>query len=100
MKGQATIHYLALYSKDCLTCASFVEGATQRHMRCHHSRGNTECPASEVKITFAGRTKRWAALVQAARSRRDAKREADIMARVEKLSPAERSRFYDFLESK
>ena len=68
-------------------------------VKCHFSKGNKHCPASELVIVVVGQAIRWAGLVIAARERRDPKAEARILAQVAKQPVSFQERFYSALEN-
>ena len=85
----------AIYSKNCLRCSHLVESATKTYNTCHHSKGNSYCPASEVTIVVTGKIDRYIKRLKKARARKDAKAESKVWASVEKESEIFKSRFYD-----
>lgn len=91
--------YLALYSEACITCKHLVETGTVDNRKCHYKNGNTQCPASEVKIVIVGQALDYARKVIQARDKRHAKTEARLMRYVGTQSAAFRSKFYDYLEN-
>jgi len=95
------VDYLSLYSENCDKCSHLrpdKQGA-KAFVRCHISRGNKYCPASEVRIVVVGKAYRMAEQVRLARERRDAATEAKIMAQVAQCHEAVQSKFYDALEN-
>lgn len=80
--------YLEIYSSRCLRCAHFVEGAKHKYDDCHYSAGNTDCPASEVRIISTGKVRRAAKLIKEARAARDPHREAEILKSLTNESEA------------
>lgn len=91
--------YFALYSADCMTCSHLSETGTTAHVGCHFSKGNTECPAAEVRFVVVGEALEYAKRVLAARDKRLPKREARLMRHVGQQSKAFRSKFYQALEN-
>lgn len=89
--------FLALYSNNCISCKSLVEGAAKTFKKCHYKQGNTECPAAEVKIIVVGKALAYARKVTAARNRRDTGEEAKLLSYVATQSAGFKSRFYDAL---
>lgn len=92
--------YLALYSTRCFKCSHLVEGAPKRYKSCHFRSGNTQCPASEVKIVITGKSQHFLAQLQKARAERDAKAEAEVWTEVGKESKAFQARMYDLVNGK
>jgi hypothetical protein len=48
-----------LYADGCFDCKHLVEGAEVDYVKCHFSRGNTHCPASNIRIQFVGARVKW-----------------------------------------
>jgi hypothetical protein len=94
-----TKEHLRLYSTNCKRCAYLDAQETKRFSSCHYSKGNKECPASELQIVIVGKAYRYAQHVLAARGNRDADAEARILATVAKQSTAFQERFYAALEN-
>ena len=92
------LEYFALYSEKCLTCKHLVEIGKVDNRDCHYSKGNTECPASEVRLVIVGEALSYAQQVIEARDKRHAKKEARLMKYVGAQSQAFKSQFYDFLD--
>lgn len=90
--------FFALYSSDCITCKHLSETGTVAHVKCHHTKGNKQCPAAEVRFVIVGEALEYAQRVIAARDKRHAKTEANLMRYVGKQSDAFKSKFYDALE--
>lgn len=90
---------LALYSIKCKKCKHLDPAEKTAYMNCHHSKGNKYCPAKGVQIVVVGRAYRLAEQCRAARDRRDAQKEAAVMASVAKENEAFRERFYTALET-
>jgi len=93
------IEYLALYSTNCKRCHYLDPQEPKKFTRCHFSKGNTDCPATEIRIVIAGKATRMAHKVVEARKNRDSVAEAAIFAALVSESAAFQSRFYDDLES-
>lgn len=92
--------YFALYSQNCMSCKHLSpETGKVAFVDCHHTKGNTQCPASEVKFAVTGEALDYARRVLAARDKRQPKREASLMRYVGTQSKAFRSKFYEFLEN-
>lgn len=91
--------FFALYSPNCMTCSHLSETGTIAHVKCHHTKGNKQCPAAEVRFVVVGEALKYARRVLAARDKRDAAREARVMRYVSTQSEAFRSKFYDYLEN-
>lgn len=84
---------LALYSDNCLKCSSLVETAKAKFPKCHFRKGNTECPASEVRIAVVGEAKIYAQRVLNARKQSDFQKEAKLLAYVAKQSESFQLKF-------
>jgi len=91
---------LALYSSNCLKCSYLVEGATKKFSKCHFSRGNELCPASEIRIVITGKTSLYLQRLKKARAKKDAKAEAEVWAAISKESPAFQARMYEVISGK
>lgn len=98
-EARDTREVLGLYSNDCLKCSHLVEGGKKAFAKCHHSKGNTYCPAQEVKIVIVGQAKKLATRVIKARDKRDLTAEARLLNSVASKSKEFQSKFYDILES-
>jgi len=94
-----TKEFFALYSADCLQCKHLSETGTTAYVDCHHTKGNTQCPASEVRFVIVGEALDYARRVLAARDKRHAKTEARLMRHVGEQSVAFKDRFYLYLEN-
>lgn len=99
IKPKPLIEALAIYSSKCLKCSHLVDGGKKAYVTCHYSKGNEECPAQEVRIVPVGQAVRFAKAVKKARSKRDLKKEAELLKVVSTKSKEFQSRFYDFLQS-
>lgn len=97
--NDTTKEFLALYSGNCVGCKHLYELGTVLHEECHYSNGNTQCPASEVKLVVVGEAVDMARRVLRARDKRQPVREAKIMQSVGTKSDAFKSKFYDALEN-
>jgi len=58
-KPGSNVWTIKLFGEGCTICTALMppsEGETNRweEMPCHHSRGNTDCPALEFRISFVG----------------------------------------------
>lgn len=91
---------LALYSTNCLKCSHLVETATFAFIKCHYSKGNKQCPASEISIVIVGKAEALAKRVLKARLNRDFAVESSLLAIVGKESVAFQAKFVEFLENK
>jgi hypothetical protein len=91
--------HLALYSNNCKRCRHLDPSEPTAFAKCHFSKGNKYCPASELQIVIVGQAYRYAGLVIAAREHRDPKAEARILAIVAKQPGAFQERFYSALEN-
>jgi hypothetical protein len=91
--------YLALYSTKCKKCQHLDPAEKTAFVNCHFSKGNRYCPARGVQIVVVGRAYRLAEQVRRARQKRDAEKEARVMALVAKETEAFRERFYTALET-
>ena len=96
---QAEPDYLALYSSNCLKCSYLIEGASKK-FKCHYSKGNEQCPASELRITITGKSEQFIKRLRKARSTRNATAEAEIWAEISKESRAFQVRLYDLMNGK
>ena len=94
------IEYLALYSENCMTCKHLTETGVREFNNCHHSKGNAQCPASEVRLVVVGEALDYARRVLRARDRRHPNKEARLMKYVAAQSAAFQSRFYEYLDNK
>lgn len=92
-----TIDHLALYSRKCKTCRHLDPEEKVAYEECHHSRGNTECPAKEVQFAVVGMARRFAEEVKKARKASDLARERAVLESVEKRSLAFQQKFRDWL---
>lgn len=91
--------YLSLYSANCLTCKHLCPDTGVREFEeCHHSNGNKQCPALEVRVVVVGEALDYARKVLRARDKRQPKREAKLMKHVGLQSPTFKDRFYKYLE--
>lgn len=90
--------YLAVYSEKCLRCSHFVEGAQRTYTKCHFSKGNSYCPAKEVRVVIAGRMKYLKKKLESARHACNAEMESEVWIEVAKQSEAFKRRFYQILE--
>lgn len=88
---------LALYSTNCLKCSHLVETGTFAYVKCHHSNGNNECPASELSIVFVGKAVIYAKRVLKARLNKELAAEAQLLITVSKESPAFQEKFQQSL---
>ncbi len=91
--------YFALYSANCMTCSHLSETGDVAHIECHYSKGNTQCPASEVRFVVVGEAQEYARKILAARDKRHANTEARLMKYVGQQSAAFKSKFYDALDN-
>ncbi len=97
---EAPKEFFALYSDNCMKCKHLSpETGKVAFVDCHHSKGNTQCPAAEVKFVVVGEALEYARRVLKARDRRHPIREAKLMQHVGAQSPAFRAKFYDALEN-
>lgn len=48
-----------VYADGCFDCKHLVEGASVDYVKCHFSRGNTHCPAANIRIHFVGARVKW-----------------------------------------
>lgn len=90
---------MQVFVPECLTCGYLVTGATKERPipQCHYSKGNTHCPAAEVKIVVAGKAFLYAEKVAAARQERNIRNEVRYLNLVKKESPQFQSIFFDHL---
>lgn len=93
------IEYFALYSANCMTCKHLIETGTREFQDCHFSKGNKQCPASEVRIVIVGEALDYARRILRARDKRMPNREARLMKHVAAQSAAFQSRFYEYLDN-
>lgn len=91
--------YLQLYSRNCKSCKHLDPTEKKGWSSCHYSKGNEECPASEIRFTITGKATKLARQVLAARDARNAEAEANILAAVSKEDSAFQERFYFTLEN-
>jgi hypothetical protein len=91
--------HLAIYSRLCKRCGHLDPDEQKKYSKCHHTKGNTLCPASDIQIVVVGKAQRYAKQVLAARAARDAQVEAQILLEVNKQSGAFQERFYHYLEN-
>lgn len=94
------IDHLALYSTKCKRCGHLDPDEKRKFTACHFDKGNTLCPASEVRIVVVGQATSYARQVRKARDERNPQEEARLMAYVSRQSVAFQSKFYSALESK
>jgi len=93
------LEYLALYNNNCMTCKHLSETGVRDFQDCHFSRGNKQCPASEVLLVVVGEALTYARRVLRARDKRQPTREANLMKYVATQSAAFQSRFYEYLDN-
>ena len=93
------LEYLALYSVNCMSCKHLTETGKREFQDCHFSKGNKQCPASEVRIVVVGEALTYARRVLRARDKRQPNREARYMKYVAAQSAAFQSRFYEYLDN-
>ncbi len=96
--------YFALYKTDCLKCSHLIKSKEaglklRAFASCHHSKGNSHCPAQEVKIVITGKAIYYAERVSKARQERDTEKEAKLLSIVSTQDEAFKSKFYSHLES-
>jgi hypothetical protein len=91
------LDYLALYSKNCKRCKHLDPDEKIAYDDCHYSKGNTQCPASEVQIVVVGAAERAALLLKQARAQGDLVREAKILKAVAKKSQAFQHKFKELV---
>ena len=75
------------------------ETGTVSEVECHFSKGNTQCPAEEVKFVIVGEALNYAKRVLAARDKRHPKTEAKLMQHVGSQTAAFKLKFYQYLEN-
>lgn len=56
---KADICVINLYADACFDCKHLVENADVDYAKCHFSRGNEHCPASNLRIQFVGPRVKW-----------------------------------------
>ena len=95
----AILEYLSLYSTNCKKCGYLDEAEPQKFERCHFTKGNTNCPASEIRIVITGKASRLAAKCHKAKQAHDSAGVAEVMLAVSKTDAAFKDRFYNDLES-
>lgn len=93
------VTYLQLYSRNCKSCKHLDPTEKKAYTVCHFSKGNEDCPASEIRFTIVGKANRLARQILSARDARDAQAEAAILAAVSKENEAFQERFYHALEN-
>lgn len=94
MTKSKELEYFALYKPECLNCKSLVGslGALTKQS-CHYSKGNKECPASEVRIIVTGRLERMARALKQAQISNDVPRQLRVLNAVKKLDGPSRKTF-------
>ena len=50
---------IQLYAEGCFDCRHLVDGASTDFAKCHFSKGNAHCPASNLRIQFVGARVKW-----------------------------------------
>lgn len=90
--------HLALYSTKCKSCKHLDEEEAVAYDKCHYTKGNTLCPAQEVRLVIVGEAKRFAKAVIKARAAGDLKREAVILEQVAKRSLPFQHKFREALK--
>lgn len=50
---------ISMYATGCFDCKHLVDGGEIDYTKCHYSRGNTHCPAQNVRIQFVGARVKW-----------------------------------------
>lgn len=92
------LDYLSIYSKDCLGCGHFIDSLPKTNKSCLFSKGNKECPASEITIVITGHLKSMAKNLVAARANKDPKAESAILSKIAKEPEDTKATFYLLLE--
>lgn len=90
--------FLALYSRDCLSCHHLIDGALPKARRCHLTHGNRACPAGEVRIIITGKLLKYANDLVRARAEQDLDAEVRILQAIGKESEDSRKTFYRLLD--
>lgn len=99
MTKSKELEYFALYKPECLNCKSLV-GSLGKLVKqnCHYSKGNKECPASEVRIIVTGRLERMARALKQAQLANDVARQLRILNAVKKLDVPSKRTFDRIME--
>ena len=84
---------LALYSKKCKSCKHLDPEEPKAHDDCHFSKGNKQCPASEIQFAIVGQAQRYAAALKKAKAKGDIEKEIQILTAVQKRSEAFQFKF-------
>lgn len=90
------LEYLALYSSKCKSCGHLDPGEEKKYSKCHHSNGNKECPALEVRVVVVGEAKRLAEALKKARAKNDMEKEIQILQKVATRSAAFQQKFREW----
>lgn len=93
-----TKEHLALFSTNCKHC-HYLDSSETKKYKCHYTKGNEFCPASEIQIVIVGKAHKYAKQVLAARHSRDPQAEVRILSLVQKQSKEFIERFYFYLEN-
>lgn len=88
--------HLALYSRNCKTCKHLDPEEEKVFEKCHFSKGNTECPAQEIRFAIVGEAKRFATALQKAKKQKDLAKEVKILEAVAKRSAAFQHKFREW----
>lgn len=91
------VDYLALYSRNCKRCKHLDPDEDTAYDDCHFSKGNTQCPASEVRLVVVGAAERAATMLRQARKVGDLAQEAKILKAVAKKSHAFQHKFKELV---
>jgi hypothetical protein len=94
------MEHLALYSRKCKTCKHLDPEEKVAHDKCHHTTGNTDCPAKEVQFAVVGEARRLADAMRAAQSSSDLQRQIKILEHVGTRSAAFQHKYKSWLQAK
>lgn len=70
---------IKLYNANCLSCTSLNPSGDKTFSKCHYTKGNPFCPASDIKLAFVGEQKIWAMKLNQAKTKGDAERVYNIL---------------------
>ena len=89
--------HLALYSRKCKTCKHLDPEEAVAQTDCHFTKGNNDCPATEIQFAVVGQARRFADSMKRAQARSDIAKQVAILQAVEKRSEAFQHKFKDWL---
>lgn len=70
---------IKLYNANCLSCTSLNPSGDKTFSKCHYTKGNPFCPASDIKLAFVGEQKIWAMKLNQAKAKGDSERVYSIL---------------------